>query len=67
MPEREWHTEHPCRVPVRPYVADLVQTFNAEPVQQLDALKQTLDATQSLMTEKQQGQAMIQRDALLQT
>jgi len=57
LPEREPHPEHPCWIPVRPHFAELVHTFNAELVRQTDALMQTLDAMQALMTEDQKGQA----------
>lgn len=56
LPERERHRESPCWIPLRPHVAELVHTFNAELVRQLDALVQTLDAMEALMTEEQQGQ-----------
>jgi hypothetical protein len=67
LPERAPHAEHPCWIPVRPHFAELVHTFNAELMRQLDALMQTLDAMQALMTQKEQGEAAGERDAPVQT
>lgn len=55
LPEREPHPEHACWVPVRPHFAELVHTFNAELVRELDALMQTLDEMQALMAEGPQS------------
>jgi hypothetical protein len=52
LPEQALHPEQPCWVPVRPHLAELVHTFNAQLMQELDALMLTLDEIQALMAER---------------
>lgn len=64
LPEHKQHAEHACWIPVRPHFAELVHTFNAELVRELNALMQTLNALEGLMAHGEEaGRAAKHPDA----